>query len=58
MDKKHYHLSVASRPLCPLCRKAVYSRGGIHPECAMIQDDSPRSRKQPMATPMNQSMPK
>jgi hypothetical protein len=56
MYKKHHHFPVASRPLCPVCGKAVYSRGGVHPQCAMIQDDTPSSRKQPVRTPMNQSM--
>jgi hypothetical protein len=40
MDKKHYHLPLPSRPLCPVCKKAVYSRGGIHPQCAMLREDA------------------
>lgn len=39
MDKKHYHVPLPSRPLCPVCKKAVYSRGGIHPQCAMLRED-------------------
>ena len=39
MDKKHYHDPAPSRPLCPVCKKAVYSRGGIHPQCAMLRED-------------------
>jgi hypothetical protein len=30
------------RNLCPICGKATYSRGGIHPQCAMEQADQPR----------------
>src|SRR6185436_10930365 len=28
--------------LCPICGKPTYSRGGIHPQCAMEQADEPR----------------
>ncbi len=28
--------------LCPICGKASYSRGGIHPQCAIQQADEPR----------------
>jgi ribosomal protein S27AE len=31
-----------ARALCPICGKATYSRGGIHPQCAMQQADAPR----------------
>jgi hypothetical protein len=29
--------------ICPICGKASYSRGGIHPQCAVAQADEPRS---------------
>ena len=58
MYQKHNHFPVASRPVCPVCKKAVYSRGGVQPQCAMIQADTPRSRKLDLPTRMNQSMPK
>jgi hypothetical protein len=45
MDKKHYHVPLPSRPLCPVCRKAVYSRGGIHPQCAMVREDESNPTK-------------
>jgi hypothetical protein len=32
----------APRNLCPICGKASYSVGGIHPQCAMQQADAPR----------------
>ena len=47
MDKKHYHFPVEARPVCPVCHKSVYSRGGIHPQCAMIQSEPPRPKKKP-----------
>jgi len=31
-----------ARNLCPICGKATYSVGGIHPQCAMQQADEPR----------------
>ena len=31
------------QPLCPVCGKASYSRGGIHPQCAVQQADEPRN---------------
>jgi hypothetical protein len=30
---------------CPICGKASYSRGGIHPQCAMAEGDRPRILK-------------
>jgi rRNA maturation endonuclease Nob1 len=30
------------KTLCPICGKATYSKGGIHPQCAMQQADEPR----------------
>jgi hypothetical protein len=30
------------RKLCPICGKASYSAGGIHPQCAIEQADAPR----------------
>jgi hypothetical protein len=30
------------RILCPICSKPTYSRGGIHPQCAIEQADEPR----------------
>jgi hypothetical protein len=58
MDNKHHHVPVEFRPLCPVCKKAVYSRGGIHPQCAMIQDDPPKPRKHVLPAPVDQSVSK
>ena len=51
MDSKHYHVPIHSRPICPVCKKAVYSRGGIHPQCAMIQADPLRPVKKIIIDP-------
>ena len=53
MNPTHYYHTpikpVSTRVSCPVCHQAVYSRAGIHPQCAVIQQDPPRlrSRKQP-----------
>ena len=31
--------------LCPICGKASYSVGGIHPQCSMQKADEPRLAK-------------
>jgi hypothetical protein len=52
MNPKHYYHTpvkpVSTRASCPVCHEAVYSRAGIHPQCAVIQYDPPkiRSKKQ------------
>ncbi|MGE3819207.1 MAG: hypothetical protein AB7I30_07200 [Isosphaeraceae bacterium] len=35
MNPKTPHLPVSSRARCPVCRQPVYSRSGIHPQCAV-----------------------
>ncbi len=32
----------AAKNLCPICGKASYSRGGVHPQCSMQLADEPR----------------
>jgi hypothetical protein len=48
MNPKHYyHTPIkpeSTRASCPVCHQAVYSRAGIHPQCAVIQHDPPRSK--------------
>ena len=39
MNPKHFHTPVSTRLRCPVCHQAVYSRGGIHPQCAMRQSE-------------------
>jgi hypothetical protein len=41
----HYHTPpprVSARVRCPVCHEEVYSRAGIHPQCAVRQCDPPR----------------
>ena len=48
---KHWHVPISTRPVCPVCKKAVYSRGGIHPQCAVIQAAPPRADKKTPQAP-------
>jgi hypothetical protein len=34
----------STRVRCPVCHEAVYSRAGIHPQCAVRQSEPPRSK--------------
>ena len=36
-----------TRTRCPVCHEAVYSKGGIHPQCAVKQSDPPRPKVKP-----------
>ncbi len=45
--RKHDHppLSpLSTRVRCPVCHEVVYSRAGIHPQCAVRQADPPRPK--------------
>jgi hypothetical protein len=44
MNPKHFHTPVSTRLRCPVCHQAVYSRGGIHPQCAMRQSEPPTAK--------------
>ena len=44
MNSKHYHTPLSTRVRCPVCHEAVYSRAGIHPQCAVRQADPPRPK--------------
>jgi hypothetical protein len=35
------------RVRCPVCHETVYSRAGIHPQCAVRQSDPPRPKAKP-----------
>jgi hypothetical protein len=52
MGQKHWHVPIPTRPVCPVCKKAVYSRSGIHPQCAMSQAEQPRPGKPIPADPV------
>jgi hypothetical protein len=42
MNSRHYHTPItdSQRKRCPICEKPVYSLAGIHPQCAIKQNDS------------------
>ncbi len=47
MTPKYYHTPlkpVSTRASCPVCHQTVYSRAGIHPQCAIVQCDPPKLR--------------
>lgn len=49
MSGGYYHTPakpISSRVRCPVCQQEVYSRAGIHPQCAVRQSDPPRPKKQ------------
>jgi hypothetical protein len=40
ISKKPRHIiSSSDRKPCPVCGKASYSLGGVHPQCAVVQSD-------------------
>lgn len=54
MSPSYYHTPpkpVSTRIRCPLCREEVYSRAGIHPQCAVKQSESPKPTTQGMVVP-------
>ncbi len=38
----------SDRVRCPVCHETVYSRAGIHPQCAVRQSDPPRPKTKPV----------
>jgi len=47
MTTRYYHTpppAASARVRCPVCHEAVYSRAGIHPQCAVRQSDPPRPK--------------
>lgn len=49
MSPGYYHTPprpVSTRVRCPVCREEVYSRAGIHPQCAVKQSESPKPKNQ------------
>jgi hypothetical protein len=44
-NPRYYHTPpqpVSTRARCPVCHEEVYSRAGIHPQCAVRQADPPK----------------
>jgi hypothetical protein len=58
MGQKYWHVPIPSRPICPVCKKAVYSRAGIHPQCAVSLAESHRPAKPEPPQPEAASPPK
>ena len=48
MTPKHYYHTplkpTSTRACCPVCHETVYSRAGIHPQCAVLRSDPPRPK--------------
>ena len=47
MNPRYYHTPpqpASNRVRCPVCHQEVYSRAGIHPQCAVKQADPPRPK--------------
>lgn len=45
MASGYYHnppKPASTRELCTVCQQPVYSRAGIHPQCAVKKSESPR----------------
>jgi hypothetical protein len=50
MNSRYYHTPPqpdSNRVRCPVCHQEVYSRAGIHPQCAVRQSDPPRPKNKP-----------
>ena len=50
MTTRYYHNPTpvpSTRVRCPVCNQAVYSRGDIHPQCAVRRADPPRPKTKP-----------
>ena len=39
---------VSTRARCPVCKEPVYSRTGIHPQCAIKQSEPPKVKTPPV----------
>jgi hypothetical protein len=55
MNPMHYYHTpvkpISTRASCPVCHETVYSRAGIHPQCAVIQSDPPKLRSKKQQAP-------
>ena len=52
MNPKHLPSSATNRAACPVCHQAVYSKAGIHPQCAVRQSEPPRVKDKGVVTPV------
>jgi hypothetical protein len=56
MNIKYYHTppqSASTRVRCPVCQQEVYSRAGIHPQCAVRQSEPPKPKDKPKQGPVD-----
>jgi len=44
MNPKHVNSPASNRARCPVCHQPVYSRAGIHPQCAVRQSEAARPK--------------
>jgi hypothetical protein len=54
MTDRYYHTPpppASTRVRCPVCHEAVYSRAGIHPQCAARLADPPMPKGKAKAVP-------
>jgi hypothetical protein len=54
MNPKSYRIlaiPTSTRVRCPVCHEEVYSRAGIHPQCAVRQCDPPKLRSKAKGLP-------
>jgi hypothetical protein len=54
MNPKSYRILTdpsSTRVRCPVCHEAVYSRAGIHPQCAVRLSDPPKPKNKPPSPP-------
>jgi hypothetical protein len=54
MTPRYYHTppqSGSDRVRCPVCHETVYSRAGIHPQCAVRQADPPKPKAKAKGAP-------
>jgi len=52
MNPKPFHTPISTRLRCPVCHQPVYSRGGIHPQCAMRQSEPPILKPEVPSVPL------
>jgi hypothetical protein len=61
MNPKSYRILTkpeSTRVRCPVCREEVYSRAGIHPQCAVRQSEPPRVKTPaPIAPTVAEAVP-
>lgn len=54
MTQRYYHTPSSpntTRVRCPVCHEAVYSKAGIHPQCAVRQSEKPEPKGESKAVP-------